>query len=197
MEEMNPSRKTGTRLSAAARAIPARHPNSSPPTLTRQSRGSFGSGRWSSNARSITRTLRAQPSSVPPVPRPVTWAAAQPVKAATRAEEAVVLPTLRTPEDGNFQLYTIRLRLERLVVDRDALIEALGRRGVSARLYYPPLHRQRVFARDGHPVGDNKVPNAVEFGQTALSLPIFPTLSAEEQDYVIEVLRDALRACRR
>jgi dTDP-4-amino-4,6-dideoxygalactose transaminase len=107
------------------------------------------------------------------------------------------LPTLRTPEDGNFQLYTIRLRLERLVVNRDALIEALGRRGVSARLYYPPLHLQRVFARDGHRTDDSTLPNAVEFGRTALSLPIFPTLSAKEQDYVIKVLRDALRACRR
>lgn len=116
---------------------------------------------------------------------------------ALKDEEAVVLPTLRTPEDGNFQLYTIRLRLERLVGDRDALIEALGRRGVSARLYYPPLHRQRVFARDGHRTDDSTLPNAVEFGRTALSLPIFPTLSAEEQDYVIGVLRDALRACGR
>lgn len=116
---------------------------------------------------------------------------------ALKDEEAVVLPTLRTPEDGNFQLYTIRLRLERLVVDRDAMIEALGRRGVSARLYYPSLHRQRVFARDGHRTDDSTLPNSVEFGRTALSLPIFPTLSAEEQDYVIKVLRDALRACRR
>ena len=116
---------------------------------------------------------------------------------ALRDEEAVILPTLRTPEDGNFQLYTVRLRLERLALDRDAVIRALEARGVGARLYYPPLHLQGVFARDGEQAGDAELPNAVAFGRTALSLPIFPTLSAAEQEYVIAVLRDILRAHRR
>lgn len=112
-------------------------------------------------------------------------------------EEAVILPACRTPEDGNFQLYTIRLRLERLAVDRDAVIASLGTLGVAARLYYPPLHPQKVFARDGHRAGDGEAPNAVEFGRTALSLPIFPTLSAEEQAYVVEALRETLHGHRR
>ena len=116
---------------------------------------------------------------------------------ALQDEEAVIPPTLRTPEDGNFQLYTIRLRPERLAVDRDTVIRELGARGVSARLYYPTLHPQGVFARDGDRAGDAEVPNAVTFGRTALSLPIFPTLSTEEQEYVIAALRDVLQAHRR
>lgn len=116
---------------------------------------------------------------------------------ALQDEEAVIPPTLRTPEDGNFQLYTIRLRLERLGVDRDAVIRVLEARGVGARLYYPPLHLQRVFAQDVTRPADTEAPNAVEFGQTALSLPIFPTLSTEEQGYVIATLRDILQTHRR
>jgi len=116
---------------------------------------------------------------------------------ALRDEEAVIPPTLRAPEDGNFQLYTIRLRPERLTVDRDAVIRALGARGVGARLYYPPLHAQGVFARDGDRAGDDEFPNAVAFGRTALSLPVFPTLSPDEQDYVIAALKDILRVHRR
>jgi len=116
---------------------------------------------------------------------------------ALRDEEAVILPTLRTPDDGNYQLYTIRLRLERLALDRDAVIRALEARGVGARLYYPPLHLQGVFARDGDRPRDDEFPNAMTFDRTALSLPIFPMLSAAEQEYVIAVLRDILRAHRR
>ena len=112
---------------------------------------------------------------------------------ALREEVAVITPRRRTPDDTNYQLYTIRLRPELLTVDRDAIIEALDARGVATRLYYPTLHDQGVFSRfEGQP-GDAELPNAVTFRQTALSLPMFPTLSAAEQDYVIAVLRDTLR----
>lgn len=116
---------------------------------------------------------------------------------ALRDEEAVIMPTLRKPEDGNFQLYTIRLRVEQLAVDRDAIIRALEAQGVDSRLYYPPLHPQRVFAVDGGRAAATEAPRTMEFSRTALSLPIFPTLTAEEQDYVIAALRDTLRANRR
>jgi len=116
---------------------------------------------------------------------------------AFQRDGVVIPPTLRTPEDGNFQLYTIRLRTDLLAVDRDAVIRQLAARGVASRLYYPPLHGQKVFADNGHRTEDTDMPNAVEFGRTALSLPIFPTLSMEQQNHVIAVLHDTLRANRR
>ncbi|RPJ79544.1 MAG: DegT/DnrJ/EryC1/StrS family aminotransferase, partial [Alphaproteobacteria bacterium] len=58
----------------------------------------------------------------------------------------VITPYIRKPEDINFQIYTIRLKLERLAITRDEFIDKLASFGVSARLYYPCLHRQKVFA---------------------------------------------------
>jgi perosamine synthetase len=106
--------------------------------------------------------------------------------AGLRGREGLVLPAERTPEDANYQLYTIRV-----LGDRDRVKTAMSRRGVGTRLYYPAFHHQGVFRACG-PFDAADYPNAVEYERTALSLPIFPGLTVEEQDYVIASLLEAL-----
>ncbi|MEX2186831.1 MAG: DegT/DnrJ/EryC1/StrS family aminotransferase [Pirellulales bacterium] len=106
------------------------------------------------------------------------------------------IPWVRGPEDSNYQLYTIRLAVDRIRVSRDEIIAALTKQGVSTRLYYPSLHRQGVFRRFG-PHDDARFPNSLAFEQAALSLPIFSGLTAEEQDYIIDTVPKVLAAHRR
>ena len=96
----------------------------------------------------------------------------------------VIVPYVRRIEDVNFQLYTIRLRLDMIDITRDQFIEELGKLGVSSRLYYPCLHSQKVFANDREQT-DAALENSIEFANTALSLPIYPQLTDEEIQYVI------------
>ncbi len=103
----------------------------------------------------------------------------------------IEVPRERTGEDGNYQLYTMRV-LECAAVARDTLRTELARRGIGSRLYYPALHRQGVFA-SSEPGPDTEFPNALEFERTALSLPIFPGLSEGDQDEVIGAVRDILK----
>ncbi len=105
--------------------------------------------------------------------------------------ELLHIPWVRGPEDSNYQLYTIRLAMDRLRVSRDAIIAELTERGVSTRLYYPALHRQGVFRQFG-PHDDSRFPNAMAFESAALSLPIFSGLTAEEQDYIIDTVPKVL-----
>jgi perosamine synthetase len=116
--------------------------------------------------------------------------------AAFAAEDAIVTPVVRGPEDTNYQLYTVLLRLEALKVGRDRVIAELAQRGISSRLYYPALHRMKVFA-DLEQNHDRCFPNAVIFERSALSLPIFTGLQREEQDRVIDALIEVVRAHRR
>ena len=110
--------------------------------------------------------------------------------------DLIHIPWLRGPEDSNYQLYTIRLAVDRLDVSRDAIIAELTDRGISTRLYYPALHRQGVFRPFG-PQDDRRFPNALEFERSALSLPIFSGLTREEQDYIIETIPAVLAAHRK
>ena len=113
--------------------------------------------------------------------------------AALRGRTELVLPRERTPEDANYQLYSFRIVGESRggASLRDRVRDGMAKRGVGTRLYYPAFHHQGVFAECG-PFHDEDFPNALEFERTALSLPIFPGLTGEEQDYVISSLQEAL-----
>jgi perosamine synthetase len=101
--------------------------------------------------------------------------------------DVITLPSERLPQDANYQLFTILLDIDRLAASRDDVIAALWELGVSTRLYYPPMHRAGVFARFG-PFDDRDYPNALRFAQRALSLPLYPTMTEEEQDIVVDRL---------
>lgn len=101
--------------------------------------------------------------------------------------EGLVVPYVRRAEDHNFQLYTLRVDSSRFTVGRDQWISELAKRGISARLYYPTLADQAVFsALDGAKVSFK---NASLFAQTAFSLPIFPTMTDDQLNQVIEGVR--------
>lgn len=78
-----------------------------------------------------------------------------------------------------FHQYTLR------VEKRDELQAYLRENGIATMIYYPvPLHLQPVFSDLGHKEGD--FPQAEKAAKEALSLPMFPELSKEQQDYVVE-----------
>jgi len=67
---------------------------------------------------------------------------------------------------------------------RDDLMEFLDARDVAARVYYPiPLHVQECFAYLGYKRGD--FPKSEAAALSVLALPIYPDVTAEQQEYVV------------
>lgn len=74
---------------------------------------------------------------------------------------------------------------------RDILRQRLQEQGVQSMVYYPlPLHLQPVYSHLGYQPGQLAV--AEQASREVLSLPMFPELSAEQQDQVIYCLKDGL-----
>jgi dTDP-4-amino-4,6-dideoxygalactose transaminase len=72
---------------------------------------------------------------------------------------------------------------------RDALLAFLGEKGIAARVYYPLcLHLQPCFAFLGYGEGDMPVAEALT--RDVLALPIFPELTAEEQEWVVATIAE-------
>ncbi|MEO1022673.1 MAG: DegT/DnrJ/EryC1/StrS family aminotransferase [Bacteroidota bacterium] len=72
---------------------------------------------------------------------------------------------------------------------RDELKDFLTQRGIGTNIYYPvPLHVQTCFGEFGYEPED--CPNAMCASRQALSLPIFPELTFEEQNYVVSSIKD-------
>lgn len=95
---------------------------------------------------------------------------------------------VKTPveKEGNYHVfhqYTIR------VEKRDELQTFLKEQGVQTMIYYPlPLHVQPVFKDLGYKEGD--LPESEKAAKEALSLPMFPELKQEQQEYVVAKIKE-------
>ena len=76
---------------------------------------------------------------------------------------------------------------------RDWVRAQLGERGIQSMVYYPiPLHQQVVY--QSSPCRFGPLPLAEQAAHTVLSLPMFPELSPEQQDQIIQSLHQILGA---
>jgi dTDP-4-amino-4,6-dideoxygalactose transaminase len=102
----------------------------------------------------------------------------------TGLEEFVTPPYVVAGARHIFHQYVIRVHDGR----RDALLEHLKTNGVGTKIYYPvPLHMQPCFAYLGHKEGD--FPESERAARETLALPIYPELTREQQEYVVETVR--------
>ena len=77
-------------------------------------------------------------------------------------------------------------------IGRDRFIEELEQRGVSASVHFIPLHLQPYYRNQfGYKPGD--LPQAEREYARCLSLPIYPSMSDEEIEYVIHAVSDVVQ----
>jgi len=101
------------------------------------------------------------------------------------ARLAVACPVVRSGNRMIYNQYVVR------VPERDRVRMALTAAGIGTNIYYPlSLHLQPCFAHLGHKPGE--FPVAERATQEVLALPVYPELTAAQQQHVAEALGDAL-----
>ncbi|MFI1812268.1 aminotransferase class I/II-fold pyridoxal phosphate-dependent enzyme [Streptomyces sp. NPDC020422] len=98
------------------------------------------------------------------------------------------LVPVRDPEhgEGNFQSYWVLLDGE-FPVGRDELLALLAEAGISARRGIMASHLEPAYA--GHPAA--ALPVTERISRDSLILPLFHTMTEQQQDRVVAVLREA------
>lgn len=117
---------------------------------------------------------------------------AERAEAATRYEElladidAVVCPAVVPGNQHVWHLYVVR------VPRRDKVLATLAEAGIGVGIHYPaPVHLLPAFADLG--LGVQSFPVAERLAGEILSLPMFPGITAQQQERVAEVVRAGVR----
>ena len=108
-----------------------------------------------------------------------------------RLEDHVDLPRSRVePSDHAWHLFPIVVR-PGAARGRNEIIERLAEAGIGTSVHYKPLHRMTYY-RDRYDLRPEDFPNAERAWQGSISLPLYPTLTDDEIDFVCERLAGIL-----
>jgi len=81
-----------------------------------------------------------------------------------------------------YHLYIVEVK------NRKGLYEYLRKHNIFAQVHYIPLHLMPYYRQFGWKEGD--LPNAEDYYKHCLSLPMFPTLTMDEQEFVIKTIEE-------
>jgi len=102
---------------------------------------------------------------------------------------AIETPVLKKYIQHSWHLYVIKLNLEELTIDRNYFIEELKSRGIVPSVHFIPLHIHPYY-RDTYGYKPEDFPIAYETFMRIITLPIYPKMSNEDVQRVIEAVRD-------
>jgi len=103
----------------------------------------------------------------------------------------VVLPAQLPDRHSAFHLYVIRLQLDRITKSRREVFEELRGKGILVNVHYIPIHSQQHYRQMGFRTGD--FPEAEQYYNETITLPLYYALTEAEQDRVIEAVREAVQ----
>ena len=103
--------------------------------------------------------------------------------------EEIITPVQNPNRIHSWHLYAIRLRLEKLSIDRAAVIDELKSAGIGTSVHWQPLHLHPYY-RETCGCKPEDLPCAARVYQQLISLPIYPDMTEGEVEFVCSKLKD-------
>ena len=98
---------------------------------------------------------------------------------------------LDVPDDVLSAVHLAVIRLDASTSNQHRhIFEGLRAAGIGVQLHYSPVHLQPYYRRLGF--ADGQFPAAEAYARSAISLPLFPGLTSDDQQRVVTVLADLL-----
>lgn len=102
----------------------------------------------------------------------------------------ITLPWQHADGYSGLHLYVIRLQLDKITKTHLEVFEGIREAGILVNLHYIPVHMQPYYQAMGFEAG--QFPQAEQYYQEAMSIPMFPTMTNEQQDKVIATFKKLL-----
>jgi UDP-4-amino-4,6-dideoxy-N-acetyl-beta-L-altrosamine transaminase len=104
----------------------------------------------------------------------------------------IITPWQHPDSYSGFHLYVIRLKSGEINKNNRRVYKALHARGILVNLHYIPVYRQPYYEQMGFKTG--YCPQAESYFSEAMSIPMYPGLTEEQQCLVVAELREAIVA---
>jgi dTDP-4-amino-4,6-dideoxygalactose transaminase len=101
----------------------------------------------------------------------------------------LTIPGGMAGSESSHHLQVVRLRGGSVV--RRRVFDAMRSQGIGVQVHYMPVHLQPHYRRLGF--GEGQFPEAERYYAEALTLPLFPAMSASDQRRVVQALRAELQ----
>lgn len=104
----------------------------------------------------------------------------------------VITPFQIQESYSGLHLYVIRLKLDEIKPTHLEVFNSLRAANIGVNLHYIPVHLQPYYQKHfDFQIGD--FPQAEQYYKEAISLPLYPDLTKEQQDYIVETLEGILK----
>ncbi|MFV7790725.1 UDP-4-amino-4,6-dideoxy-N-acetyl-beta-L-altrosamine transaminase [Aliarcobacter lanthieri] len=107
-------------------------------------------------------------------------------------KNTLVKPLYDFDESSSYHLYVVSVDFKKLNITKAELFNKMKNKNIGLQLHYIPINKQPFYKDLGY--GDEKTPIMDKYYQECFSLPMYSTLTSEEQEYVIENLLEVLSA---
>ena len=116
-------------------------------------------------------------------------------KLAQRYDELLVNLPISLPKQPDYvyssrHLYVIRLNLSDIDISHLEVFEALRKNDIGVQIHYIPVPMHPYYQGKGFTM--DEYPNSLSYYQEAISIPMFPTMTEEQQNIVVSVLKEIL-----
>ena len=105
--------------------------------------------------------------------------------------EELTLPQTMPDRIHSWHLYVLRLKLDRLKIDRGQFITELQQRGISASVHWLPLHMHPYY-RETYGYAPQDLPMASSLYPEIITLPLYPDMSEGELAYVCDSIKEII-----
>jgi UDP-4-amino-4,6-dideoxy-N-acetyl-beta-L-altrosamine transaminase len=105
---------------------------------------------------------------------------------------ALTLPVQNNELKSSRHLYIIRLNTASLEMSHKDIYQSLKEKGIGVNLHYIPIHTQPYYQSLGFKWGD--FPEAEKYYSQAISIPLYPQMTDQDIDKVINVLSDTIES---
>ena len=114
---------------------------------------------------------------------------------ALRYDEAffnsIVKPLYSFNQNSSYHLFVVKVDFSKLNISKVELFNKMREKNIGLQLHYIPINKQPYYKSLGH--GNEDTPIMNRYYDECFSLPMYSSLSNEEQEYVIKTLFEILK----